>query len=305
MGGGSGGGGGGSGRVEYPEHMTRVHEDWLDQGGADVITDSITGFMNIAFANDPFSAALAYDPDDALADADTAICGFNTLVDTLAHDSDWIAALSDAQTYIDGTLITGSSMSDEVSAFEDVQEDILNYKTIPEFEAGMRDLNAVMSSTFVVGKAVLLAHHIRDVAQFNADLRFKAYLQRNELALKGVAQMLQSLMHRVDSEGRYAMMKLDFNRIKIVAKDEEEQANTAYDESSAKWDLEIFQFGANLLAAIGGGVGPPGGGGKKPSKLQSALGGAASGAAMGSMISPGVGTAVGAVIGAGASLLMS
>lgn len=304
MGGSSGGGGGGSGRVSYPAYMETAHGDWLNQGGTDVITDSITGFMNTAFAADPFSAALAYDPDTALADADTAICGFDTLVDTLAHDSDWIAAVSDAVTYIDGTILTGTWIADAVTAFEDVQEDLLNYKVLPEFESGMRDLNAVMSSTFVVGKSVLLGMHIRDVAKFNADLRFKMAIQRSDMVIKGVNQMLQSLTHRVDSEGTYASMKLEFNRMKIIAKSEEEEANTSYDEFSAKWDLEIFQYGSNLLAAIGGGVssGPiP----KKPSKAQSALAGAAAGASIGAMAGGPYGALIGAVVGAGAALLTS
>ena len=94
---------------------------------------------------------------------------------------------------------------------------------------------------------------------------------------------------------------IEGKRIKIVAEKEELDMNTKIDESDALWDLEVFQHGANMLAAIGGGTANPKG--KEPSQAQSVIGGALSGAAAGSMISPGWGTVIGAVLGAAAAYM--
>ena len=63
---------------------------------------------------------------------------------------------------------------------------------------------------------------------------------------------------------------------------------------AAKWPLEVFQYGSNLLAAVSGGTGfTPG-----PTGVQSSLGGAMSGAAIGARISGG------SMFGAGAGALL-
>jgi len=91
------------------------------------------------------------------------------------------------------------------------------------------------------------------------------------------------------------------NRIKIVAKGEENERNIKFDTLDATWDLEMYQYGGNMLAAISGAT--SGTIGKEPSTASSVLGGAASGAAAGTAIMPGWGTAIGAVVGGLAGLL--
>ena len=83
--------------------------------------------------------------------------------------------------------------------------------------------------------------------------------------------------------------------MKIVAKKEENETEMKIDESDALWDLEVFQYGANLLAGIGGGTSNPNT--KQPSMAQSVIGGAMSGAAAGGMMGSAIG---GSVMGMGA-----
>jgi len=96
-------------------------------------------------------------------------------------------------------------------------------------------------------------------------------------------------------------------RIQAVLKKEELEEQLQIDESDAKWDLELYRYGANMLAAVTGGVTQ---GNDKKSKAVSALGGAISGAATGAAIGsivPGIGTGIGAaggaLLGIGMSLL--
>jgi uncharacterized membrane protein len=76
------------------------------------------------------------------------------------------------------------------------------------------------------------------------------------------------------------------------------------------WDLEVFQYGGNIMAAIQGGT--VGSKPKAASPFQSAIGGAMSGAAAGAMVGASMGAGggpygalIGGILGAGAGLLSS
>jgi hypothetical protein len=130
----------------------------------------------------------------------------------------------------------------------------------------MRDINAVNSSAFVIGRQIVASGLI------------EAKLQ---------------------AEQSLANLTVEMNRVAIVAKSEQVNTDRKIDEQDALWDLEVFQIGGNVLAGIGGGTIQKKG--EQPSQIQSAIGGALSGAAAGAAIGsavPGVGTAIGAGVGA-------
>ena len=115
-------------------------------------------------------------------------------------------------------------------------------------------------------------------------------------------QMVRLMLQRISFQGDYMKTVIEGNRIKIVANKEEMDINLEIDKNDALWDLEVFQHGANMLAAIGGGTTTT----KTPTQAQSVLGGAMSGAAAGTMVGgfP-YGTAIGAVLGAGMAYAQS
>ena len=302
-GGSSGGGGGGSGQVDYPSYMKTVHEDWL-HGTADTIESSVTTIMNAALGDSPFLTATAYDPTTPLADSWTAVCAFNAVVDALDHSSDWQSVIVNAALIVDGNIITDAYITADINAFADVLDDQITNDVLPRFEAGMRDINAVMSSAFVFGKANIEGMRDRDVTKYGTELRVKMNIQRNELISKSTELMLTNLMHRVEFEKAVASLSVEAKRIHIVANKEQTDQDVKFDEADAQWDLEVFQYGANLLAAIGGGTAQPSGGQKQMTTSQSALGGALAGAAVGAQVGGPWGAGIGAIIGLGAGLLM-
>ena len=85
-----------AGRVDFPAHMKTVHQDWLDNTGADTMpaTESMVDLMSAAIGDSPFSAMTAYDPTTPVAAMDTAVVALNTLVDALNNESDWEAKIS-------------------------------------------------------------------------------------------------------------------------------------------------------------------------------------------------------------------
>lgn len=243
-------------------------------------------------------------------------------------------------------------------------EGVLDLNTVvyPRFEAGMRDINAVQASTFVIGRGVIEATYqakmmemknnwivemekLRTTATtalsgLQADIR-KANQQYRATILGllntclqlattsgssldnirmeidkfkvGVEMELRKLvqggLHQIDAlNDSLASKDLEWRRMSIVALMEQATTNMEMLDKRYRWELENYQYGANMLGAISGGTAGVAGG--KTNKVASALGGALSGAASGAMLGsavPGIGTtmgaAVGGLVGLGAGLL--
>ena len=102
---------------------------------------------------------------------------------------------------------------------------------------------------------------------------------------------------QAELEKTVAHYTIEANRLRIVAEKEQKDTDNSIAIEDGKWNLEIWQYGANLLAAIGGGtVVPKGSDG--PSRNQSVLGGALAGAAIGGQVGGGWGALAGGAIGA-------
>ena len=358
-GGGSAGGGGQSGKLDWPTYLKTVHNDWLDATDTDTIEKSVTEVMDSALGASPWSGEVGYDPATQITDAWAAVCAYNTAVDALDNSSDWTSAIGNVRTEIDDNLIEPDFVSNalvqhasdmglmladietavdavlddttieaDVDAFSQNLDDQVDNNILTKFRAGMRDINAVQSSSFVLGEAIILGMKGRDVAKHESGLRLAFSGQRNEMISKAVTdvinagklslthrmsrneiivnsadQVVKSLLAQVEFEKAVAHLSVEAKRIHIVAKKEELAETWSAAENDANWDLEVFQHGANVLAAIGGGTASPGTAQKQPSTIQSALGGAMSGAAMGATVGGPWGAVVGGAIGLGASLM--
>lgn len=315
-------GGGTSGKVDYPDYMKAAHEDWLTESGTDSIEKSVTECMNDAIGASPWATQLAYDPDADIATYEASIAAFAAILAGLSDTVDWAALMTQAITSVGAKYtataagITAAGIAASVTAFGDNLDDEITANTLPRFRRGMQDINAVVSSAFPIGEAIIEAFKNRDIAKFDADLRLRAAelevaieemnlksdIEYEKMYLEGTSQMLRLRLQRIAWEEGYVRTVIEANRIKIVAKKEENDVNMEIDKDDALWDLECFQYGSNVMASISGGTSGSG----KPSKTASAIGGALSGAAAGAQIGsviPGIGTGVGAAIGAGVGLL--
>ena len=288
--GGNSGGGGGSGKVSYPAFMQDALSDWLDDSGADTLTESMASVMDAAIGNSPWAGQAAYDPDADVAAMIATGGDLQTLVTLLSTGTTLDTLIAD--------ILDEDRIDDAVTEFAADLDARLTSEIIPRFERGMQDINAVVSSAFAIGRALIEENQDRQVAKYSADLHMKAF---SDDAIK-VIQL------KLEYQRAATAVLAEIYRMKIVAKKEENDTSMEIDQKDALWDLEVFQYGGNLLASIGGGTANTKDLG--PSKAQSMIGGALSGAAAGAMVGstvPGIGTAVGAVggliLGAASGLL--
>jgi hypothetical protein len=292
-----------SGKVEFPAHMQTVHADWLDDTGTDDITTSVTKAMTNAIATSPYTSKTSYDPDTALDNMDDAVVTFAALISAIDFDADWGAAIEYAETKIDA-LIDDSFINAAVNAQSDYLDDELDNKILPKFRGGMRDVNAVMSSAFVIGESVIMAMKVRDVAKFRSDLSGKLELSRNEMIINAAEGILRMNVAKAELQKTVAHYTIEANRLRIVATKEQTDTTIALAVGDGKWDLELYQYGANVMASISGAaVIPSSSSSKGPTTAQSAIGGALAGAAIGSELFGKTGGAVGAGVGLGLGLL--
>lgn len=278
-----GGGGGGSGAVSHSAYLEAIHGNWLDGGGVDTLTNSVTDIMEAAIGNSPFTGATAYDPDADLLEMTTSADNFQDLVDMLSNGTTLDTLISD--------ILDHTRIDDSVTEYAADFDARLISEVLPRFERGMQDINAVVSSAFVIGRALIEENQDRQVAKYSADLHMKAFSE----------DAIRIIQLKLEYQKMATQLLAETRRIKIVAKGEENTTNVKYDEEDALWDLEVFQYGGNLLGAIGGGVLSPKA--KEPSKTQSVLGGAMAGAAAGAMVGGPYGAAIGGVLGAAAGLV--
>jgi hypothetical protein len=265
------GGGGSSGASDWPEYMKEIHEEWLDD-----LNDVEIPAMILS---NPFTGAVSFDPNAELTIAWDAVCEFDAFVDGMTHETDWESAITKATTVIDALIIDDTYIDADIQAFGDLLDDELNTDVLPQFKAGMRNINAVMTSAFVLGEADIYAKRNRDVAKFGTEARGRLNLQRNDMVLKSVERILGNLLETAKLEGEVARLSVDAKRISIVAQKEESDMNLEIGENDGRWNMEAYVYGQNMLAGISGGT--RGSGGSKPSAGQSALSGALSGASMG------------------------
>ncbi len=94
----------------------------------------------------------------------------------------------------------------------------------------------------------------------------------------GISEMMKYQLTKVDMSKALASLTYEFNRLKIVASQEYLDRSLDLDIKNTLWDMNVYQYGTNVLSGIGAG------GQIMPERIsagQSALAGALSGASLG------------------------
>jgi hypothetical protein len=289
MGGGSkGGGGSASGKVDYPKYMKVTHAQWLKGDTGDLIPEAIdiadeysmAGLIKTRVSGDdhnPYLELISEDPD--VYASIEAIDPSTYITDPGLYSTVWNAMHTTAKTKADALF--DASIASEYAAMEDRQEETL-LRGINRLSSGMAEIGAINSSAYLLGLSMLEQQHSRTMAAVSAELS----LRKIDFISNAVAQLHTMLTTSIDT-----------GRMRWLAAQEYQTQQLEYNVRSEMYPMELYQYGANLLAAISGanmGAGPME---KAPSKTMSALSGAMAGAAAGTAINPGYGTAIGAVAG--------
>jgi hypothetical protein len=139
--------------------------------------------------------------------------------------------------------VNGTVVNDAVSAEALRLEDEIEQEVLPRYELGMRDINAAMSSTFVVGKALIEAKRVQAISKFSAETRlrllplvtdrWKAHLEWNRATIDMYAQILKLyIAQKVDVDDRNMDLNAKF----------------------ALWPFQAYQYVVQAIGAMSGAV---------------------------------------------------
>lgn len=285
-----GGGGGGSpvsiNYIRYAPYIESRHQTLLSNYAlyrAEKISES------------PFEDFTKVPVEDAFFGSGYIISSFPSLFDMFGK---FMAGL-DIETLYDQTfeeVVNAPVVNELILAEAALMDDDIESNTLPRFQIGMRDANAVMTSSFVIGKALIEDARIKSLSKFSAQLKtqmipyavdkWKTHLEWNKNVVTIYAELMKF----------YFMSKMDV-----------ENFNYENITKNILWPFTVLEYERVAVGTLQGATtsaskGPEGG----PSTGQKVLGSAMSGAAVGAMIFPEaapVAAGIGAVVGGIGGLL--
>ena len=302
-------GGHGSGTVAYADYIEYAHSlalrgsDPNDHVGADTISQSFIDTLNTALAATPYtdasrpSGAQYPDPDTDIAAIATELGEFDALADGLDPATDWDAyvdailtklgdaSLFPAEDIIDSlstkitaaitaatSVLSSAPVTSAVTAHENAQMNRFMRST-GRWAAGMADINAVQTSSFIIGLALRESEFQYQMEDFQANLNLDIYRSSTSQALekylsavmqrhgnrdlyltKATSELLDLLRVQVAASQESFKDALDHTRQKTVIKAEEANYNLTMDLKEATWDIDLFTGMGNFIGAPGAGT---------------------------------------------------
>lgn len=186
--------------------------------------------------------------------------------------------------------VNAPEVNDLVAAEADLLDDDIETNSLPRLQLGMRDINSVIASTFVVGKSIIEDAREKSLSKFSAELkyrlipvaadRWKTHLEWNKAVIMTYAEIMKL----------YYSAKMDVTDF-----------NYSMNAKDKLWPFTVLDYERAALGALQGAT-------KQTSDVagsstaERAISGALSGAAVGGMIGGPVGAAVGGLLGLAGSL---
>ncbi len=271
------------------------------------------GYLDVAIiaAVNPYTGLAAYDPDTDIAAMAADVVAFEDYAGQVDWETMYPRIYVVAVGLVDSYINSDTYISARTSAHAALLDTDLASKVYPKFEAGMRDINAITTSAFAIGRAILSLDRNDKVDRFTADVELQAMRDRNTMITQVASELLRIFLQRVEFQRAIAAIGLDFGRLKIAAKADQATEDKSIEADEAKWGMAKYQYMANMLAALNGGTSSSGMATSEGSKTSRILGGALSGASAGAMIGAAItggsqeGSGYGAILGGLAGAFLS
>lgn len=278
MGGGGKGGGSGDNEVRFAPYLEDAHQYYLN------------AFKSVFLATkgqSPYGDYEQIEYDPGFFGGAYNISSFPSLWDMFGK---FMAGLDVhvlwSQIYSD--LVEGPEVANAINAQSALSLDEIDTNVMPKFLAGMRDINHVQGTAFVIGKAIILDGHVKAINKFASQIRIAAltlsseqwgrHLDWNKTVISTYSEMFKL----------YYASRIDIDRV-----------NLEYRAKDEMWDINLFDNARAILGALTGS--PATTSGNEPSQTQRAIGGAMTGAAAGWMTGGAAGAAIGGLIGLASS----
>lgn len=268
MSGGGGSGTAGDSRIYYAPYVEGYHKDLLYQAQY-----YLNALMN---SPSPYASLTIDDPDQSFFGAGNSLTTYPALYVMFEQYISGVDASALYETVLN-SMINSATINAEISSEATYIDDEINQVSLPKINAGMRDMNAVMSTGFIHGKALLEVQKTKTVSKYSSTLKLNAMQQalpRWTEQLKWNTVIMESYMRLSQL---YWSTKMDNIEIKAEM-----------GQKDKTWRFTLLDFYRSYIGTLQGAVPSPQtlpGSSKTSRAISGALGGAAAGSAIGSSIS--------------------
>lgn len=255
----------------YPDYLVTAHVNFL-LGGTGVDDTNMAAvapgsnpynalsFTEQAIDENPYTSAEAFDPTDSLAYSAEAIEAFETLVATYLTSSpsttgekktleEFISKASDL--YDTYAIDIDTDIDTLVTEFEaDSEDEYLRRRS--SFEAGMFAINAIETSPYVIGLALIDGDRTRSIDGLRAKLLTQARRDKN-IFLVQLAELMSAMQGRnAGLKQVAASLRADQSRFDYTSNREKLMQDKEYDVGEVQWELETLKSGASIIGAMQG-----------------------------------------------------
>lgn len=283
--GGGGKGGSGDGALRFPPYMESTHKKLLkDNDGKDLMTA-----FRAAWDNNPYAGREAMNIEGGYLGSGYNISQFPSLFDMFGK---FMAGLDIEMlwTQIHESTMNGSEADELISTFSQSSLERMEEESLPMLHAGMRNIGAVNSSAFVLGRALLESKRQKEITKFSAQVK---------ISLLQITQ--ERWARHLDWNGAVIGTFHEMQRSYYAGAMDMDQLNYKYKEAEATWTLDLFDPARAFLGAL---TGAPASANTESSQVSRSVGGALSGGAAGYMAGGSwQSTAIGAVLGLASSFM--
>lgn len=255
--------------IRYAPYIEEHHSGFLD-------------YMNthelIAIGNNPFTLFSAIPVDEAFFGTGYIISDFPSLYDMYGK---FLAGL-DVEILYDQVFentVNSPEVSALVTAESALMDDDIETSSIPRLQIGMRDINSVISSSFIVGKSIIEDGKVKALSKFSADLKYR-------LIPAAQARWSTHLEWNNKVVGLYAELMKFYYSTKVDV----DEFSYSHEAKKQLWAFTVLDFERAALGTLQGATNT-----KEnvagASTISKVIGGALSGAAMGAMVGSSFNTA--------------
>ncbi len=219
----------------------------------------------------PFSDYTDVEVDNAFFGAGYVISSFPSLYDMYGK---FMAGLDIDALYsqlFEDTL-NSSEVDNLVSAEAVLMEDDIEANVLPRLQTGIRDINSVLASTFVVGKSLIEDTRVKALEKFRAELKYKL-----------IPTVRDRWIAHLDWNKNIVCTYAEIMKFYFSAKMDIDDINYSYDAKDKLWPFTVLEYERAALGALQGATTTTTNA-AGASTVSRVLGGALSGAATGAMI---------------------
>lgn len=277
--------------LRYAGYIEDKHEGFLDK---------ISDKRNLIINDSPYDGYIPVDIDSAFFCVGNTISVFPSLYDMFGKFMSGFD-VEKLWHYIFGDSLNATEINSGISAEMKLVDDDVTKNILPDFKIMMRNINSVVSSSFVIGKSVIENARIKALSKISSEAKFQVIPRVQERFNASLNWGKKAVTSYAEAMKLYYMTKMDGDDV-----------NYTFDVKDKLWPFEALDFERAALGTLQGTstwdkteekYDPITkrwilrGERSTISKLLVIANYTVTGAYIGSMISPGWGTVIGAVVG--------